>query len=192
MRPVPRSLAHPAMTLPRRVLQGAAIMVSRRCTQRQFLLRPDPVIEQVLTFCLALASRRHGIEVFCLVAMANHVHIGLRDPKQRLPFFMAHFDSLVARALNCYHQRGENFWAPGSYSAVDLADEDAVLDKIVYMITNPIAANLVDMPDQWPGLLSLTRDLGRRELVARRPTFFWLSSPLRRFRTSTTYARSVI
>ena len=148
-------------------------MVSRRCTQRQFLLRPDPVIEQVLTFCLGLAAQRHGIEVFCLVAMSNHVHIGLRDPKGRLPRFMEHFDSLVARALNCYHRRGENFWAPGSYSAVNLADEDAVLDKIVYMITNPIEANLVDMPDQWPGLLTLTRDLGRRELVARRPMFFF-------------------
>lgn len=148
-------------------------MVSRRCTQRQFLLHPDPVIEQVLIFCLGLAARRHGIEVFCLVALSNHVHIGLRDPKGRLPRFMAHFDSLVARALNCHHRRGENFWAPGSYSAVTLEDDDAVLDKIVYMITNPIAANLVDLPDEWPGLLSLSRDLGRRELVARRPTFFF-------------------
>ena len=168
-----RSLVRADMTLPRRVLQGAAIMVSRRCTQRQFLLRPDAVVEQVLTFCLGLAARRHGVEVFCLVALSNHVHIGLRDPKGRLPDFMAHFDSLVARALNCYHGRGENFWAPGSYSAVNLEDEDAVVDKIVYMITNPIAANLVDLPDQWPGLLTLTGDLGRRELVARRPTFFF-------------------
>jgi REP element-mobilizing transposase RayT len=148
-------------------------MVTRRCTQRQFLLRPDPVVEQVLIFCLALAARRHGIEVFCLVALSNHVHIGIRDPKGHLPRFMAHFDSLVARALNCHHGRGENFWAPGSYSAVTLEDEDAVLDKIVYMITNPIAANLVDLPAEWPGLLSLCQELGRRELVARRPTFFF-------------------
>ncbi len=41
------------------------------------------------------------------------------------------------------------------------------------MITNPIAANLVEMPDEWPGLLTLARDLGRRELTARRPTFFF-------------------
>ncbi len=144
-------------------------MVTRRCTQRQFLLRPDPVTEQVLTFCLGLAAERHGIEVFCFAALSNHV---LRDPKGLLPRFMAHFDSLVARALNCHHHRGENFWAPGSYSAVSLEDDDAVLDKIVYMITNPIAANLVDLPDDWPGLLTLAQDVGRRELVARRPTFF--------------------
>ncbi len=127
-----RSLMGLAMTLPRRVLPGAAIMATRRCTQRQFLLRPDPVIEQVLTFCLGLAAQRHGVEVFCLVVLSNHVHIGLRDPKGRLPRFMAHFGSLVARALNCHYRRGENFWSPGSYSAVTLEDEDAVLDKIVY------------------------------------------------------------
>jgi REP element-mobilizing transposase RayT len=161
------------MTLPRRVLAGNAIMVTRRCTQRQFLLRPDPVVDQVLTYCLVLAAKRHGIEIFSLVFLSNHFHLGCVDPGGHLPKFMSHFASLAARALNVHHKRGENLWAPGSYSAVTLANREAVLDKIAYMIANPIAAGLVEAPEAWPGLISTPADLCRRELVARRPTFFF-------------------
>lgn len=161
------------MTLPRQVFAGRVVMVTRRCVQRQFLLRPDDVTDQVLTFCLGLAAQRFGIEVFCFVALSNHYHMGLRDPGGQLPRFMALFDSLVARALNCHRQRGENLWALGSYSAVTLADEQAVLDKLVYMTCNPCAGDLVARPEQWPGLITLPEDLCRRELVARRPTIFF-------------------
>jgi putative transposase len=161
------------MTLPRRVFAGNAIMVTRRCTQRQFLLRPEPVVNEVLTFCLVLAAKRYGIEIFSLVFLSNHVHLGIVDPRGHLPKFMAHFVSLSARALNVHHKRGESLWGPGSYSAVTLASREDVLNKIAYMIVNPVEAGLVEAPEVWPGLISTPADLCRRELVARRPTFFF-------------------
>lgn len=161
------------MTLPRQVFAGRVVMVTRRCVQRQFLLRPDDVVDQVLTYCLGLAAQRFDIEVFCFVALSNHFHMGIRDPSGQLPRFMELFDALVARALNCHRHRGENLWAPGSYSAVTLADDQDVLNKLVYMICNPCAGDLVARPEQWPGLITLPEDLGQRELVARRPTIFF-------------------
>ncbi|MBX3466693.1 MAG: hypothetical protein KF878_07335 [Planctomycetes bacterium] len=161
------------MTLPRRVLPGRPVMVTRRCAQRKLFLRPDAVVEQVVTYCLALAAERHGVEVFCLVVLSNHIHLGLVDRRGELPRFAALFNGLVARAMNVKLRRGENFWSPGSYSAVTLGDPDAVLDKIVYMTCNPVEAGLVESPEAWPGLITTPGDLCRRELVADRPSFFF-------------------
>jgi hypothetical protein len=45
------------MTAPRQVLAGATYLVTRRCTQRQFLLRPSKASDQVLAYALAVAAR---------------------------------------------------------------------------------------------------------------------------------------
>jgi putative transposase len=108
-----------------------------------------------------------------LFFLSNHFHIGCVDPHGRLPKFMSHFGSLSARALNVHHKRGECLWTPGSYSQVTLADREAVLHQIEYMIANPVAGGLVEAPEAWPGLVSTPGDLCERELVARRPTFFF-------------------
>lgn len=161
------------MTLPRRVIPGTTYMLQRRCTQRKFLLQPSEIVTQVFTYCLGLAAQRYGIEVFTFVVLANHYHLGIVDRDGKLPKFAALFHSLVARALNVEYGRSESFWAPGSFSAVTLGDEAAVLDKIVYMIVNPVAAGLVDRADQWPGLVSVPGDLCRRVLVAKKPARFF-------------------
>jgi REP element-mobilizing transposase RayT len=60
------------MTLPREVIPGRFYMVTRRCTQRQFLLRPDKETNNAFIYCLAEAAQRFGIDVLLPCAMANH------------------------------------------------------------------------------------------------------------------------
>jgi putative transposase len=148
-------------------------MVQRRCSQRQLLLTPTPVVEQVFTYCVGLAAQRFSMEVFSIVVMGNHYHLGVVDRRGKLPRFMALLNSLVARAMNMHLSRGEAFWSSGSYSAVALGDADTILDKIVYMIVNPVEAGLVAHAEDWPGLITLPSDLDKRELVAERPKFFF-------------------
>jgi len=40
------------MSLPRQVLPGQFCLVTRRCVQRQFLLRPDAETNNAFTYCL--------------------------------------------------------------------------------------------------------------------------------------------
>jgi hypothetical protein len=47
-------------------------MLTRRCTQRQFLLRPDPVANLIYLYCLAEAAQRFEIVVILPMAMSNH------------------------------------------------------------------------------------------------------------------------
>ena len=60
------------MSMPRQVLPGQFYLVTRRCTQRQFLLRPDAATNNAFTYCLIEAAQRTNIEVLLPCAMSNH------------------------------------------------------------------------------------------------------------------------
>ena len=67
------------MTLPRPVIPGTTSLVTRRCIQRQFLLRPSPFVNQVLLYCMGLAQQRSGVAIHAVCAMSSHLHITVTD-----------------------------------------------------------------------------------------------------------------
>lgn len=71
------------MSLPRQVLPGQFYLVTRRCTQRQFLLRPDRETNNAFTYCLVEAAQRCAISVLLPCAMWNHYHAVIFDPSGR-------------------------------------------------------------------------------------------------------------
>jgi putative transposase len=160
------------MTAPRQVLAGATYLVTRRCTQRQFLLRPSRSADRTFAYVLAVAARRYGIRIHAYCVLSNHYHLVLTDPKARLPAFQQFLDSLVARAVNALLGRWESFWAPSSFSAVMLATPQDVVDKAAYVLANPVAAGLVRRGREWPGLWSAPASIGKPVQVARPKHFF--------------------
>jgi REP element-mobilizing transposase RayT len=161
------------MTSPRQVLPGTTYLVTRRCTQRQFLLRPSRLTNHVVLFTLALAARAFGVRIHAFCVLSNHFHLILTDPHAQLPAFHQYLDSLIARALNASLGRRESFWAPNSYSAVALTTPDDVVDKAAYVLANPVAAGLVRSPRQWPGLWSSPESIDGPPLLALRPDHFF-------------------
>lgn len=142
------------MSLPRPILPGKTYLITRRCTQRQFLLRPSSVTNQVLRYCLALAQRATGVELHAVVAMSNHYHSVGTDPRGLLPAFDEIVNKYVAKALNVHYDRCENLWAAGVQpSHVELGDDNALLEQAAYTICNPVEALLVRRHQDWPGLL---------------------------------------
>lgn len=161
------------MTAPRQVLPGTTYLVTRRCAQRQLLLRPSATTNAIFLYVLAVASRRFGVRVHAYCVLSNHFHLVVTDPDARLPAFEQYLDSLVARALNASLGRWESFWAPSSYSAVALASAEDVVAKAAYVLANPVAAGLVRRGREWPGLWSAPEGIGAATVTARRPeTFF--------------------
>jgi REP element-mobilizing transposase RayT len=57
-------------------------LITRRCSQRQFLLRPDKKTNGVFAYCLAEAAKRHRIQLIAWIAMSNHFHAVVHDPDQ--------------------------------------------------------------------------------------------------------------
>jgi len=161
------------MTAPRRLLPGTTYLVTRRCLDRQFLLRPSAAVNQAFGFLLAVAARRFDIDLHACCVMSNHVHLVLTDRKAQLQAFHRFLDSLVARSMNDLLGRRDYFWASASYSAVALAGPEAIVDKTAYTLANPVAAGLVRHGRKWPGLWLGPDRIGRGELEFERPSHFF-------------------
>jgi len=161
------------MALPRRILAGKTYLITRRVVQRQFLLRPSKTLNEIVFYCLSYAADKFGIEVHAFCFLSNHYHMVLTDRHRRLPKFMQWLNLYLAKCINVMYGRWESVWAPGSFSMVTLVSPEDVVDKIVYTLTNPVAAGLVRSGDQWPGARTRAQDVGNREYVTERPGFFF-------------------
>jgi REP element-mobilizing transposase RayT len=155
------------------VLPGKTYLITRRCTQRQFLLRPDDKTNQAYLYCLAEAADRFGIGIVSTVAMSNHHHTVLHDPDGAYPAFLAHFHKMVAKVLNAHRGRWENLWSSEQTSVVELARPEDAFGKMVYTLCNPLDAHLVERAHHWPGVSSLGAQLNGKPLVVRRPHWFF-------------------
>ncbi len=150
----------PLVTAPRQVVPGATYLVSRRATQREFLLKPSALTNLIFKFVLAVAAARYGVLIHAVCVMSNHLHMVITDPRACLPDFTHLLDGVLAKALNALHGRWESFWAPCSYSAVALASPEDIVDKIAYTLANPATADLVEHGRQWPGVWSDPHSIG--------------------------------
>jgi REP element-mobilizing transposase RayT len=167
------------MTAPRQILPGKVYLVTRRCSERRFFLRPSKRVNAIFSYVLAVAAARHGIRVHAYCVLSNHYHLVLTDPHAKLPAFHRYLDGLIARATNCSLGRWESFWDPDSYSAVRLETAADVLDKMVYVLANPVAAGLVRRGREWPGLWSAPDLIGGAPIPTQRPKeFFRESGPM--------------
>lgn len=148
-------------------------MVTRRCTQRQFLMRPDPGTNNAFVYCLAEAAARFRIRVLFTVAMSNHHHTGIYDPDGNYPAFLEHFHKLFAKCQNALRGRWENFWSSEQTSVVRLIEPDDIVEKMVYALTNPVKDGLVESAHHWPGVTSIHVLLHGGTLTASRPRHFF-------------------
>ncbi len=162
------------MARPRPVLPGKIYLATRRCACRQFLLRPGEATNQALLYCLAeAASRFPGIQVLWFLAMSNHLHYGIYDKDGSYPDFLAHFHMMASKLLNSHWGRWGSLFEDEQTSMVELADHDAVFDKMIYSLTNAVEDHLVKHAIDWPGASSLMHQLNDTELVVARPDWFF-------------------
>jgi REP element-mobilizing transposase RayT len=167
------------MTAPRQILPGKTYLVTRRCSERRFFLRPSKETNELVRYLLAVLSQRYGIALHAFCVMSDHIHLVLTDPLARLPDFQRDLGAFIARAMNLALGRGEALWARRPYSAVRLETHEAVLEKIGYVLANPVAAGLVRHGREWPGLWSDFRAMGRPGATLARPEgFFREKGPL--------------
>lgn len=161
------------MSLPRPIHPGSFYMLTRRCTLRRFLLRPDPRTNQTFLYCLAEAAQRFGIDVIGTCVMSNHHHTLVYDRHGRINELTEHLHKLVAKAMNALRGRFENFWASEPPCLVRLIEPGDVMNKLVYALTNPIKDGLVESVHHWPGVNSLVALLNDQTLTIERPSHFF-------------------
>ena len=158
------------MSLPRCVLPKRSYLVTRRCIGRRFLLRPDGLLTGAFLYCLALAATKYGVSVHAFCAMSNHYHLVLTDNEGVLPDFMAWLNRQLAMCVKRLRSWDEVVWEPNvPYSAIELTGPTEALDKVAYVLLNPVSAALVRSPRRWPGALSTVAKLRSGLVKASRP-----------------------
>jgi len=148
-------------------------MITRRCAQRQFLLRPDEDTNGSIEYCLAEAAQRFGIQIILPSWLSNHHHTIVYDPHGNISRFVEHLHKFTAKTVNCLRGRWENLWSCEPVCLVRLLDPADVIDKIVYAATNPVKDHLVERVHHWPGVNGLSDLLNRRAVTVRRPRHFF-------------------
>jgi REP element-mobilizing transposase RayT len=130
-------------------------------------------VNQVFLYCLAIAAERCAVTVHGFCVLSNHYHLVVTDHQAELPKMMEWLNGTLARCLNSRLGRWENFWAPGTYSRVELGSEADLLSELVYTLVNPVAAGLVPSGREWPGARSGTLKDGPQRITVTRPEFFF-------------------
>jgi hypothetical protein len=116
-------------------------------------------VNNIIGTWLAKAIAHTGITFYGFVVMSNHPHHLLSHKDGKLDAFFQYFNGQVARALNRFHGRRHQLWAR-RYSAIPVLDEQTDIERLLYFLTNPQKANLVDTLKDWPGLSSASFYLG--------------------------------
>ena len=158
------------MSQPRPIIPGATYLVTRRTLRRHHLLRPDADMHELVTYAFAVCAARYSVRVHGYCAMSTHIHSVVTDVDGTLPLFLAQFHRIVALATKVMRKWEGAVWDHEQTSLVRLETPEAVVDKMAYVIANPVAAGLVRYASDWPGAKSLTAELARGRQSARRPS----------------------
>ncbi len=169
-----RGVTHPRMCVP-----GGTYLVTRTALERRFLLRPGPVVAEVFTYCLFRAAEQHGVLVHAVCVESSHFHAVVTDTRSELSEFMRWLDRHVALCLVEHYRKAhpgqnlEGIWSKQPFGATLLLTPEAIVDKIVYTLTNPVKDGLVRDYRKWPGVVSRPGDWLKPVRYARRPELYF-------------------
>lgn len=110
-------------------------------------------IPNIIGSCMARGIEKYKVRLYGFVWMSNHGHLLLQAPKDKLDEFMAYLNGQIAVNVNRFLGREHQLWAR-RYSAAQVLDENAEIERLIYMLANPQNAGLVQSIDEWPGLSS--------------------------------------
>lgn len=148
----------------RRQVPGQYYLITARCHQARFFLRPDTNLNLAVLEWLTRAQRQFPqLRILATCVMSNHLHLVVHDQTSQLAAWASYFLGNLARAVNRLRERS-GVCFERRYSAEPILDDEALLDRLVYTVTNPVKAGLCGRTDQWPGVVLFARG-SRREQI---------------------------
>ena len=125
---------------------GSYHFVTFSCYRRLALLNSD---HAKLTFerTLEEVRRWYGLYIFGYVAMPEHVHLLVSEPRtDKLSSALQMLKQLVSRHLQ---QNDHPFWQPRYYD-FNVFTHKKWREKLRYLHRNPVTRGLVAAPEDWP------------------------------------------
>ncbi|HEX5719607.1 MAG TPA: transposase [Thermoanaerobaculia bacterium] len=133
--------------------EGALVDVTCRTIQSRYLLRPDPVLADILLGVLGQAQRLHPVEISAFFVASNHYHLLIWVPDaKRMSDFMGYFQTNAAREVARLRKWRDKVWSR-RYEAIVISDEPAAqVDRLRYVLANGVKEGLVGRVEDWPGI----------------------------------------
>lgn len=138
----------------------AIYFVTNRTQEAKLLLVPDDAFNAIVMRRLRNAVRIFGIKLYAAVIMGNHFHLILGAPKMNLSEFMRYFQTYLSADVNKLRGRFDATVFPKRFSSEPIVDLESLKRMLCYTMLNPVAANLVEFPGQYPGYTSWHQHVG--------------------------------
>jgi putative transposase len=127
---------------------GALYHITSRGNDRNLIYLQDDDFELFLQI-LANVCERYNWVVHAYCLMSNHYHLLVETPDANLSQGMRQLNGVVTQSMNRKHHRVGHL-LQGRYKAI-LVEKDAYLLELCrYIVLNPVRANMVSSPDEWP------------------------------------------
>jgi len=132
---------------------GALFEITCRTIHSRFLFRPTRRFNEILVGILARAKTRYGVEISAFCCLSNHFHILARvDDSRQLSHFMAYVCSKLAREVGKLTGWKEKIFSR-RYQAILVSEEEAAqVERLSYLLSHGAKENLVERPQDWPGV----------------------------------------
>jgi putative transposase len=127
---------------------GALYHITSRGNGRNLIYLQDDDFELFLQILADVCERYNWVvHAYCL--MSNHYHLLVETPDANLSQGMRQLNGVFTQSMNRKHHRVGHLFQ-GRYKAI-LVDKDAYLLELCrYIVLNPVRANMVSTPDEWP------------------------------------------
>lgn len=137
------------MSRPLRIeFSDAVYHITSRGDRREPIYRDEEDRRRQLEI-LGHAMERFDAQVLAYCLMGNHYHLVLHTRQPNLSRLMRHVNGVYTQAFNRRHDLVGHLFQ-GRFKAI-LVDRDAYLFALCrYVERNPVAANLVRKPQEWP------------------------------------------
>jgi REP element-mobilizing transposase RayT len=128
------------------------VEVTCRTLQGFLLLRPGPQLNDLALGVIGRARSLYDVHVHLIVIMSNHLHMILapRDVES-LAKFMNYVDGNLAREAGRLYDWHDKFWAK-RYAAIPIIDDESLLGRVHYLLSQGCKEGLVARPGDWPGV----------------------------------------
>ena len=149
------------MTKPKEAHAGQLAEQCRRTSHRAFFWRPGADTLNLFGYMFGKAANDCGQLPHVACLMSNHTHILNTDQTGRRSDFMQQLFSNSARKRNLQLGRRENIWAPGQPGDMVVLDLEKIIERVLYIALQPVAAGCVERVGDWTGFQILPRDWGK-------------------------------
>ena len=124
-----------------------------RTEHRMFLLKPDDEMKNIVGSCLGRALKRHPVQIHYFATNINHFHaIFSLAPNQIAngSLFLRYLHGQLAKQINIHYSRTGRVWSSRAH-VIPIADENALIERLLYAVTNVVKDGMVESISQWPG-----------------------------------------